>query len=356
MAERNVSLVAVLCGLALVMTPPLSSGAAFAQDKARRLFISGHSLTDRPMPDMIAAMAEQAGRPIVWERQHIGGSTIKRRSAGADGTPAGSGYGAGTDRDGRPIDMADAFKAEGGYDTLLITEWHRVLDALEREGTVRHLREVQDRFIQANPSGTTYFYAPWADLADHRKPQGWIAFERRASPVWQCVVRRVNDGLARQSRRDRILFVPASLGLAELVAELTAPAGAPGFETLAAQEVIALLFTDNVHLTELGTYFVALVTYGSVFEADIRAAWAPASLDPIRAATLRAVAARFLERWKAEGGLPAKADCNAVTLDFIPGYTAYMRDTYGVPEVGYLRASLRRIRDRIRMTWTLRGI
>lgn len=356
MADRNLSRVATLCGSILLMTVFLSAGAALAQEKPRRLFISGHSLTDRPMPDMVAAMAEQAGRPIVWQRQHIGGSTIKRRSAGADGTPAGSGYTAGTDRDGKPIDMAAAFKAQGGYDTLLITEWHRVLDALEREGTVRHLREVQDRFIEANPAGTTYFYAPWADLVDHRNPQAWIAFERGASPVWQCVVRRVNDGLARQSRQDRIDFVPASLALADLVAELTSPAGAPGFEKLAPQQVIALLFSDNVHLTELGTYFVALVTYGAVFQGDVGAAWVPATLDPTRAASLRASAARFLQRWKAGGALPAKADCNAITLDFVPAYTAYMRDAYATPEVGYLRASLRRIRDRLRMMWTLRGM
>lgn len=356
MADRSSSLVAALCGLIVLMTSSLSPGSVSAQEKPRRLFISGHSLTDRPMPDMIAAMAEKAGRPIVWERQHIGGSTIKRRSAGADGTPADSGYAAGTDRDGKPIDMAAAFKAQGGYDTLLITEWHRVLDALEREGTVRHLREVQNRFIQANPTGTTYFYAPWADLVDHRDPRAWIAFERGASPVWQCVVRRVNDGLARQSHQDRIRFVPASLALANLVAELTSPASGPGFEKMPPQEIVALLFSDNVHLTELGTYFVALVTYGMVFEGDIGSAWAPASLDPTRAATLRGSAARFLERWKAGGALPAKADCNAITLDFIPAYTAFMRDTYAIPEVGTFRASVRRIRDRLRMMWTLRGI
>lgn len=339
----------LIAGLAGALLP----GPAFAEAQARRLFISGHSLTDRPMPDMMAAIAAQAGRPLAWQRQHIGGSTIKRRSQGDDGTPPGSGYAAGLDRDGKPIDMPAAFAARPGYDVLLITEWHRVLDAIDREDTVRHLRAVHDRFMASNPSGTTYFYAPWADLSDRAAPQAWIDYERGASRVWQCVVRRANDGLVRENRKDAIRFVPASLALAELVADLTSEGGKPGFEGLKPGEIVALLFSDKVHLTEAGNYFVALVTYASLFGGEIAEAWAPDWLDPARAATLRAAAARFLSGRAVADTLPPGADCATITRDFIPAYTAYMRDAYALAETGYFRATIRRLREMLRLMWRL---
>lgn len=357
--SRPVATVVLLAMLAFgasgeAHAPSLSLPAPIAAD-ADRLFISGHSLTDRPLPDMLEAMAIGVGRQLSWQRQHVGGSSIRQRTAGSDGAPQGSGFAAGTDRDGNPIDVLSEFNASaaaGPYDVLIITEWHRVLDAMWREGTAAHLRAFQDRFIGSNPAGLTYFFAPWASLSDPADPGDWIDYERRASPIWQCMVDNVNRGLAADARDDRIHFIPASLALAELVARLTSGEAVAGFEDVRIAEAIALLFTDRVHLTELGTYFIAAVTYATVFGGEA-AASVPASLDATRAESLRLLATSFVDQWREQQQLAASGDCEAVPLDFIVAYTGYMEKTYARPEVGYLRARARRVRDIGRFIWAL---
>lgn len=324
-----------------------------AATDADSFFVSGHSLTDRPLPDMIEHIASQAGRKLSWERQHIGGSSIRQRSRGADGGPAGSGYAAGVDRAGNPIDVLAEFASSGPYDVLVITEWHRVLDAMLREGTAATLRDFQDRFIASSPRGVTYFFAPWADLSDPANPGDWIAYERSASPVWQCLVAGVNGDLARQSRDDRIQFIPASLALAEIVGHLTSGGSMAGFEDMTSDAIVAQLFSDRVHLTELGTYFVAVVTYASVFGNEAASATVPPSIDRTRAETLRAFALNFVEQWRAQQALAGDQDCDGVPAGFILAYTGYMERTYARPEMGYVAAQLKRLRDTARFLWRL---
>ncbi|BCH27636.1 hypothetical protein [Mesorhizobium sp. L-8-3] len=316
---------------------------------ASSFFVSGHSLTDRPLPDMLEDMARQGGRTLFWQRQHIGGSSIRQRSEGSEPGRPGSGYAAGTDRDGNPIDVLAAFGA--GYDVLIITEWHRVLDAMLREGTAGQLRDFQDRFIAANPDGASFFFAPWTDLSDPADPSDWIAYERAASPIWQCLVETVNRSLARGSRADRIGFIPASLALAELVERLTSD-GLPGFSGMSTPDIVAALFSDRVHLTELGTYFTAVVTYASVFGEEAATAAPPTTLDPVRAEALRDFAIGFVARWQAQA--PA-GDCDGVPVGFILAYTGYMERTYSRPEMGYVPAQVKRLRDTARFLWRLRS-
>lgn len=73
-------------------------------DQKLSVFIFGHSLTDRPMPDFLAEIAKNAGLPLAWNRQHLAGSSIHQRSLGAEGEPLGAGFAAG-DRGRNPIDV-----------------------------------------------------------------------------------------------------------------------------------------------------------------------------------------------------------------------------------------------------------
>lgn len=350
---RRIGTVALLAGG--MMT------AAMAQGETVRLFISGHSLTDRPMPDMVAAMAEHAGFQMEWNRQHIGGSTIRMRTAGEDANAPGSGYRAGEDRDGGAVDV---LAAAADYDIFVITERHRVLDVLLREGALRHLRDFVSRVSSANPNATTYFYAPWADVSDLGKPGAWIEYERRASPIWHCIVERANE--LDEGMRP-ISFIPASEALAELIAALNQNGGSQaedeaGFSGLSPGEISALLFTDKVHLTDLGVYYVALITYGIVFgdlsnaEAEenlVSAAWISPDLDPDRARTLRRIAGEFLDSWKARESRGNA--CGTVPAGFILNYTDYMQEAYGNAELGVFRATIRRLRQTLSFLWDLHG-
>ncbi len=317
--------------------------AATAQDQATRLLISGHSLTDRPMPDMVAAIAEHAGRPFDWEMQHLGGSTIRQRLTG-------SGDAAGVDRDGIPIDLPAVLSRAPAYDVFVVTEWHRVLDGLVAQDTLRHLRDFHALASSSNPKSKTYFYASWANLSDLGMPSDWIDYERRASPVWRCIVQRASPAPGRS-----IGFIPASLALAELVAYLTNGKDVAGFEGLKPSNVVAVLFSDKVHLTDLGVYFVALVTYGSILDADIFDAWMPPALDQARAATLRTFAIDFFRQWRAMDNLMYEENCSTVSAGFIVQYTAYMKDAYAEAEVGRFWASARQLREIARMMWRFHG-
>ncbi|MGF7008564.1 hypothetical protein [Aminobacter sp. BE322] len=354
---RHGATVALLAALGLGMTgkaiaPALGTTPAVAED-ARQFFISGHSLTDRPFPDMLEAIAAAGGRSLAWERQHIGGSSIRQRTRGPDGSPPGSGYGAGVDRDGTPVDVIAAFAARR-YDVLIVTEWHRVLDAMLSEGTAAYMGELQDRFIASNPRGMSYFLASWADLSDLAAPGDWIDYERAASPIWQCLVEGINRKLAGQDRQDRIRFIPASLALAELVARLTSAQPVAGFEGLAAEGVTAALFTDRVHLTELGNYFVAVVAYATVFGDEAATAPAPAALDQTRAESLRSIALELVARWRVRQGFGPDGGCQGVPARFVIAYAGYMERTYTRPERGYVVARAKRIRDTVSLLWALR--
>lgn len=330
----------------MVLLAGVMTDGAIAQKNAVRLFISGHSLTDRPLPDMVAAMADHDGIRIDWDRQHIGGSTIRQRTFGDDEKRPGSGYSAGVNRDGDPVDILATLESPPPHDIFVVTEWHRVLDALTSHETIRHLRDFQTRAVSANPGAKTYFYAPWADIADLGKPDAWIGYERSASPVWHCIAVRAGEGTR------PVDFIPVSLALADLVAYLNSEKP-QGFTDATPGEITAHLFTDHVHLTDPGVYFVALITYGALFGGDLSEAWMPAGADPLQAGTLRAFASGFMERWRNRED--DQTDCKTLPSGFISTYTSYMQTAYTNAEMGVFRASVKRMRDTLRLSWRFHG-
>lgn len=328
------------------------STAAIAEDQPMRFFMSGHSLIDRPIPDMLASIVEHAGQPVEWERQHLDGSTIRQRTLGEDSERPGSGYSAGFDRNGAPINVLEVIGKEPGFDIFIVTERHKVLETLVEQGTIRHLREFDRQVTRANPDAKTYFYASWADMSDLGEPQDWIAYERLASPVWHCIAERAS---AAKDGKHKIGFIPASRALAELIAQLIESENMPGFTGMEPGEITAQIFSDKVHLTDLGSYYIALITYGAIFDADLSQAWLLSTLDPEQAKTLRRVAAEFSTQWQAVGSRETKPDCTTLEASFISAYTSYMQAAYANPETGWFKASLKGFRERTSLMWQFHG-
>ncbi len=316
----------------------------------QKIFLSGHSLTDRPMPEMLSAVAESSGQQITWNMQHIGGSSIKQRSHGPDGQSPWSGYSDGTDKDGAPINVRDELSPSSAnetepYDVLLITEQHRLLDSLLWQETPRFLRAYQDVFHAHNPNGQSYFYAPWLDVANLEDPSSWIAYEREAWPIWQCAIATVNVGLAKDGREDRIMLVPASLALADLVDQLVStPGGLPGFKDMSAPEILAALFSDSVHLTPLGNSFMAAVVYGTLSGNPIPQTEF-ANLPGDQAATLQDVANRFLTEYRAQMPTFGENCTEKVPASFKIAYPAYTEEMSRQGGTGFLSARLQRLKE-----------
>ena len=284
--------VCLLAALAAAGLRPENS-AASAERKAANLFFSGHSLTDNPLPEYVAAIAKSQGAEIHWNQQNIPGSPIRVRSLGSGGWV---GYSSGKNAHGQGLNVIDELRRprtlgnSQRYDTLIIAERHDLIGPLQWEDSVRLLRHFHERLIDGNPEGTTYFYESWAGVADKNKPAEWIAYERAASPMWQCIGTRINTSLAAERRSDRIQPLPAGAALASLVERATQKPGLTGITASSDRQTLNNIFSDDVHLTPLSTYYIALVTFATVYQRSPEGAWAPPEVKPEQAKLLQSLA------------------------------------------------------------------
>jgi len=305
-----------------------------------RLFWSGHSLVDRPLPDYFAAIAASLGHPVQWNMQIIPGSHLKARSRGAGDW---DGYRQGRNRTGNRLDVAAELKSPstvvgGRYDALIITEQHGLLTSLMWNDTIRYLRHFHDRAIAGNAAQTTFLYQSWLDIDDRNDPRRWIAYEREAATAWHCVATRINVSLAAAQRPDRIASIDAGAALAMLVEKAIA-GDIPGLDG-PPRAVIDQLFIDDVHLKPLGAYFIALFVYAEVSGMPPTNAWAPDGLDGIEAPALQA-AAWTIHRALARGAENRTLDAcrEHVSGPFRQLYLSYLRDKQ-VRDVGRATAYL----------------
>jgi lysophospholipase L1-like esterase len=302
-------LLAPILALALSMQPTLAATAP------QRIFYSGHSLLDEPLPGGVATIARSLGLPLHWERHTPFGSSMR-------------------DRTGSTPPLA-------GFDTLVVTEQHTLIGNLVWNDSAGQLRQLQDRFVAANPNGRTWFYASWLNLGDRNRPQHWIAYERLASPVWQCLVERVNA--ARSG--SRIQYLPAGALLAALV-ERVSRGEVPGLRTEA-------LFTDDVHPSPLGAYFMSLAVFATLFDRSPAGAAVPGGLDANVARGLQPLAWTLVDEERARREAVSPAACRERTQRFIAPYAAYVRDVVTAPREGLIKAWWQWARHRAQWHWAL---
>jgi hypothetical protein len=335
------------------------ASAAATPVSPQRVFISGHSLVDQPLPSNLAAIAASLGTPIQWNRQYRVGSSVRARTRG-DGDAGWDGYRLGFNREGEGLDVITELRqprtvSGGRYDTLLITEQHGLLGTLLWNDTVRHLRHYHDRFIDANPAGRTWFYESWLGLDDKSDPRRWIAYERAASPVWQCIVTRINASLAAAGRADRIEPLPAGWALAFLIERMTTGPGVAGLSAAGVRGSVERIVQDDVHLTPLGSYYIALVSYSALFGRAPQGAWAPPDVAPAAAAALQALAWEAVQAERAQRKPMTLDACRAhLQRDFIALFWGYVRDA----ELGRGNSTLRAwwswAKHRTQWHWRLR--
>jgi hypothetical protein len=310
-----------------------------------RFFFSGHSLTDRPLPDHLARLGDSLGTPILWNRQYVVGSSIRRRVQGDDPQATDfRGYRQGYNRDTEGLDVVSEFKSpqttDGRpYDTLIITEQHGMLGTLIWNDTVRYLRHYHDRFIDGNPEGRTFFYESWISLDDKSDPRRWIAYERAASPIWHCMAERVNLSLAAQGRRDRITPLPMGLALAELIEYSLGDDGPAALKAGSVVETVSQFIGDEVHLGPLGMYYAALVIYAAHFNRPAVGGWAPENIRPDQARALQEHAWTFVSRYYRDLRPRTMEECRErIRSDVAWRYWSYIRDAYWRREMNVLKA------------------
>ncbi|MBX3272395.1 MAG: hypothetical protein KF729_19200 [Sandaracinaceae bacterium] len=242
-------------------------------DRAR-VFLIGHSLINHHMPAMLHALAQAAGLDYDFQTQIINGAPLRWNW---DHSASGEG------RHARPGD-ARAELPSGRFDVVVMTEGIP-LDA----DTVRAGGNFYQLAVQSNPSTRTFLFETWhahewdelyavynmyePDPALHLPGRGayeWRAVLDDMRPAW---IARVDGINAAHPGHVPMHVVPGGPAMGRLVDEIEA-GRVPGLGSRRD------LFSDEIHLNDLGNYFVALVHFSAIFRRspegltpDLRDEW-----------------------------------------------------------------------------------
>ena len=258
--------------------------SAWAPRDHVRAFYSGHSLSEG-VPEVVEEIARSLGLRLDFEAQVLGYSLLRQRTKGEVSSAADwPGYRAGYNRKGAGLNVAEELRqprrlAHGDkYDVLVVSERHDLPDVARKERTAFYLTDVAKHLLTGNPAAEVLLYHSWLQL-DPDAPWPWINYERAILAMWECVASRANRDLPARGSAPRVRVLPGGGALAELAAALW-DGKVPGVAANSPGERVRLLFSDNVHMSDAGRYFIALLHFAILFGRNPEGAAIPASLLP----------------------------------------------------------------------------
>lgn len=261
-----------------------ASGDAAGARQHRRVFYSGHSLSDG-VPEEVARIAASKGQRFEFAVESLPGSLIGERVARRGG---------GLSQEGEP------------YDALVVTERHDLPYAALFEQTAGFLGQMHEEIVARAPSADTFFYHVWLEI-DFAHPEHFVSYERRALAFWECVASAVNAKRAREGRAGRLRVLPGGAALAELVDGMVA-GRIEGARGATPRERVQSLFRDRVHPTEVARYFMASVHYAALFEASPEGADLPPGVAPELGISLQRLAWRYMSAYAPRAEASAARD------------------------------------------------
>ena len=303
--------------------------------RAAKVLFSGHSLLDNPLPDWVEMIAQSKGRRLAWEEQIVIGSPVRVRTWG-DGDWRGYGYG--KNRNGEGLNIARELshpKSGDAYDALGLAEGHTLLGMILWENAIGYLRHFHDRLLEGNPSGRTFYYHSWLGL-DKRDPEPWLRHEENAAGVWQCVAEKVRLSLEEEGKQANITILPAGTALTELVRRVKGGQVKALHGSLAQQ--LDMIFRDDVHLTDIGIYYVAAVSYASIFKESPQGAAAPSSIAPALAEELQVLAWEYAQDYEQREAhsRPSMASCRQILVNkACPSYWSLKKEPSEIGKCSY---------------------
>jgi len=162
--------------------------------------------------------------------------------------------------------------------------------------------------------------------------------KKAATRAWQCTTTTINDKLVEKGRTRPVRLIPAAQALAALVEQAASETGVSGLSAATTRVTMERLFADDVHLTHLGNYYIALISHIALYGSLPSDPWVADDLDPEQARALQQFARDFMGRWRQQQAKVA-IDCPRYLADEFAGiYLAYVRDTKWRQDDGRLRA------------------
>lgn len=312
-----------------------------------RAFYSGHSLTEG-VPEVVAQIARSLGHRLDFEVQVLGYSLLRQRTKGE--VPSASewpGYRAGHNRRGTGLNVAEELRrpqrlAPGDkYDVLVVTERHELPAIAREERSAFYLTEMANHLLAGNPDAEVLFYHSWLHV-NPDAPWPWIDYERAVATMWECVASRANLDLPARADGPRVRVLPGGGALAELVAELwegkvpSVSAHSPGAR-------VRLLFSDSVHMSDVGRYYMALVNYAVLFGRSPSGAPIPARISKEMGGYMQTLAWQYVDTYGRTAHAAVQRDMatcrNLMQEQVCPAYVAF-RQGMRVPVVATFRRQL----------------
>lgn len=309
-----------------------------------RAFYSGHSLIEG-VPEVVAQIAGSLGHRLDFETQILGYSLLRQRTKGD--LPSASdwpGYRSGQNREGTGLDVAEELRqprrlARGdSYDVLIVAERHDLPAIARKERTAFYLTDMAKHLLTGNLDAEVFLYHSWLPI-NPEMPRPWIDYERAVASMWECIASRANLDLPPRGDVPRVRVLPGGSALAELVAALW-DGSVPGVGGISPAARVQLLFSDNVHMSDLGRYFIALVNYAILFGGCPDGAVIPAVLSPETGRHLQALAWQFAVSYGQRASAVARRDmaaCRALMQKDVCSAYAAFRHGKGAPVLATLK-------------------
>lgn len=312
-----------------------------------RAFYSGHSLSEG-VPEAIELIARSLGNRLDFEVQVLGYSLLRQRTKGEVASASEwTGYSAGHNREGAGLNVAEELRSPrrlspgDRYDVLVVTERHDLPAIARKERTAFYLTEMAKQLLAGNPDGEVMLYHTWLNV-DPDAPWPWINYERTVSLMWECIASRANLDLPARGDVPRVRVLPGAGALAELAAALW-EGKVPGIAATSPAARVRLLFSDTVHLSDVGRYYIALVHYAVLFGRSPEGAAVPASISPETGRYMQTLAWQHAVAYGDRANAAARrdmSDCRALMQEKVcPAYAEFLHGS-GMPVLSALKRQL----------------
>jgi hypothetical protein len=212
--------------------------------RGENVFWIGHSLINHNMPRMVAELA--AAHPDIehtYQVQIINGAPLKyqwENSEKAEG------------EDARKV------LPEGKVDVLVLTEAVPLQNHLDWSGSHDFAARFAGLAREANPDTRIYLFETW-HCVNSGTDKG-CAYDKNDDIPWRDRLDQDREkwaGIA-QAAGDDVNVIPGGPALARLHDEIES-GNVPGLES------IRDVFADDIHMNDIGTYFMACVNFGVIY-------------------------------------------------------------------------------------------
>lgn len=213
-------------------------------------FFVGHSLVNFDMPHMLSELAKASGKYYNYNQQICNGAPLwwnYENYAGCQGTP-----------------YVQAFP-QGNHDVLVVTEAIPLQNHLTWSNTYANARKFLRYALDNNQNRPLryYIYETWHCI--HTGTTEGCPYDNGDSLTWQPRLRTdfrlwrsIVDSVRHIFPSEEVWMVPAGQAFYNLT-EAINKGELPGVQDF------RHFFTDDIHLTNAGNYFVALVMYACIF-------------------------------------------------------------------------------------------